>query len=92
MVYYSAMPIYEYKCRSCGHQFEKIVKISESPDCESCNSADLEKLFNAPGIRTAKSKRLSESGERQDKNKVHKELKVAESDFLKKEMNPDHSH
>lgn len=92
MVYYSVMPIYEYKCRSCGHQFEKIVKISESPDCESCNSADLEKIFNAPGIRTAKSQRRSGANERLDKSKVHKDLKVAESDFLKKELSHDHSH
>lgn len=85
------MPIYEYKCRKCGHQFEKIVKISETPDCESCQSSDLEKLFNAPGIRTTKSQRRSGSNERADRSKVHKELKVAESDFLKKELS-DHSH
>lgn len=84
------MPIYEYKCRSCGHQFEKIVKISETPDCESCNSGDLEKLFNAPGIRTTKSQNRSSAQERADRSKVHKDLKVAESDFLKKELSHDH--
>lgn len=84
------MPIYEYKCRSCGHQFEKIVKINETPDCESCDSPDLEKLFNAPGIRTTKSQRRSSSQERSDRSKVHKDLKVAESDFLKKELSHDH--
>ncbi|MBN4075318.1 MAG: hypothetical protein COA71_08200 [SAR86 cluster bacterium] len=84
------MPIYEYKCRSCGHQFEKIVKISETPDCESCQGSDLEKLFNAPGIRTSKSQRRSSGQERADRSKVHKEQKVAESDFLKKELSHDH--
>lgn len=86
------MPIYEYKCRKCGHQFEKIVKISDTPDCESCQSSDLEKLFNAPGIRTTKSQRRSGSNESADRSKVHKELKVAESDFLKKELSHGHSH
>ncbi|MGA1741312.1 MAG: FmdB family zinc ribbon protein [Pseudohongiellaceae bacterium] len=86
------MPIYEYKCRSCGHQFEKIVKINENPDCVACQSSDLEKLFNAPGIRTTKSQRRSETQERADRSKVHKDIKVAESDFLKKELSHDHSH
>lgn len=32
------MPIYEYRCDSCGHQFEVIQKFSDSPleVCESC--------------------------------------------------------
>ena len=25
------MPIYEYKCSNCSHEFEKIQKISEEP-------------------------------------------------------------
>ena len=25
------MPIYEYACRSCGHEFEELQKISEKP-------------------------------------------------------------
>ena len=86
------MPIYEYKCRSCCHQFEKIVKIKETPNCESCHSSDLEKIFNAPGIRTTKSHRHSAGQERVDSSKVHQDQKVAESDFLKKELSHDHSH
>lgn len=33
------MPIYEYKCNSCGHRFEKIQSFSDSPieKCEVCN-------------------------------------------------------
>ena len=33
------MPIYEYRCLKCGHQFEKMQKISDQPvsRCEKCN-------------------------------------------------------
>ncbi len=33
------MPIYEYRCLKCGHQFEKMQKISDRPvsRCEKCN-------------------------------------------------------
>lgn len=32
------MPIYEYRCLKCGHQFEKMQKISDSAvsHCEKC--------------------------------------------------------
>tara|TARA_R110000772_G_scaffold118901_8_gene224772 strand:- start:1529 stop:1783 length:255 start_codon:yes stop_codon:yes gene_type:complete len=84
------MPIYEYKCRKCGHQFEKIVRLSETPNCESCQSADLEKLFSAPGIRTTKSQRRSSAQEHNARNRVRRDQKVAESDFIKKELSEGH--
>ncbi len=47
------MPIYEYQCKSCGHEFESIQKISESPlkDCPECVKPELQKLVSAAGFR-----------------------------------------
>lgn len=47
------MPIYEYACRSCGHQFETIQKASEPvlTDCPACGEAALRKLLSAPVFR-----------------------------------------
>lgn len=41
------MPIYEYRCTSCGDVFEKIQKFSDPPlsSCESCNGT-VEKLIS----------------------------------------------
>jgi putative FmdB family regulatory protein len=43
------MPLYEYRCRQCGHQFELIQKFSDPPPdrCEKCGGA-VEKLLSAP--------------------------------------------
>jgi putative FmdB family regulatory protein len=40
------MPIYEYECPSCGHDFEKIQKFSDPPvkRCPECGSSVRKKL------------------------------------------------
>ena len=47
------MPIYEYACRSCGHEFEELQKISEKPlvKCPSCRIKSLVKKVSAAGFR-----------------------------------------
>jgi len=43
------MPIYEYQCQACGHHFEAIQRISDSPlkDCPSCEAPQVRKLVSA---------------------------------------------
>ena len=47
------MPIYEYACRRCEHEFETLQKISEAPlvDCPSCGEAELRKNVSAARFR-----------------------------------------
>ena len=47
------MPIYEYKCDACGHVFESLQKISESPlvECPVCGKDTLKKLVSSPAFR-----------------------------------------
>ncbi|UCE89286.1 MAG: zinc ribbon domain-containing protein [Pseudomonadota bacterium] len=47
------MPIYEYRCESCGHEMEALQKISDAPltQCPTCDKATLVKLVSAAGFR-----------------------------------------
>ncbi len=40
------MPIYGYDCNACGHEFETLVRSSDTPVCPSCGSADLTKQLS----------------------------------------------
>lgn len=40
------MPLFEYACKKCGHQFETLVMGSAKPACPECNSARLEKMLS----------------------------------------------
>lgn len=46
------MPLYEYRCTSCGKKIERIQKFSDDPLtlCEECGGK-LEKMMSAPAIR-----------------------------------------
>lgn len=46
------MPIYEYQCENCRHQFEEMQSISAEPlvDCPSCSKPKLRRLFGVPGL------------------------------------------
>lgn len=47
------MPIYEYQCKSCGHELEAFQKLSDDPlkECPSCGDLELSKLISAAGFR-----------------------------------------
>jgi putative FmdB family regulatory protein len=47
------MPIYEYECSSCHHQFDLIQKISDEPvkECPTCHKDTAIKLISAAGFQ-----------------------------------------
>ena len=47
------MPIYEYRCQECGHELEKLQRMSDDPltDCPSCGQAQLKRLVSAAAFR-----------------------------------------
>lgn len=48
-----SMPIYEYRCESCGHELEAIQKLSEAAlvKCPVCEKDTLKKRISAAGFR-----------------------------------------
>ena len=47
------MPIYAYKCESCGHAKDVLQKISDQPltDCPACGAATFKKQLTAAGFQ-----------------------------------------
>ena len=43
------MPIYEYRCRGCGHQFEILQRLGQGPEglaCPKCGADQLQKQYS----------------------------------------------
>lgn len=72
------MPIYEYRCRECGHELDALQKLSDEPlkDCPECEQPALKRLVSAPAFR------LKGSGwyETDFKSDNEKKRNLAESD------------
>jgi putative FmdB family regulatory protein len=46
------MPIYEFVCQDCGHEFEKIQSFSDSsaPSCPNCLGLHVRRRLSSPAI------------------------------------------
>jgi len=75
------MPIYEYVCSDCGHEFEKLQKMSDAPltDCPACETKSLKKKISAPGFR------LSGSGWYETDFKSEKQKNLSKGDSVDKD-------
>lgn len=59
------MPLYEYKCLACGHQFELLIlRQSQTFACPACASASLERLLSMFAVSSDSSRQTSEASAR----------------------------
>lgn len=59
------MPIYEYRCSHCEHEFEELVSFSaadRSLACPSCLEPAAERLFSPFAMHVSGGSRVSSSG------------------------------
>ncbi|MBC7897603.1 MAG: zinc ribbon domain-containing protein [Cytophagaceae bacterium] len=75
------MPIYEYACPSCAHQFEFLVLRGQEPsDCPKCGAAPIERRLSLPAIKSdvTHAKAMAAAKRRdaaQGKDRAHEQLK-----------------
>ncbi|MBB1073942.1 zinc ribbon domain-containing protein [Rhodoferax sp. 4810] len=67
------MPIYEYRCEQCGHEFDALQKIADAPliDCPACGVAALKKKLSAPAFRLKGTGWYETDFKQGDKRNVH---------------------
>jgi putative FmdB family regulatory protein len=73
------MPIFDFACQTCGHQFEALVRGAASVACPSCNNADVKRLPSLPSVRTSGTRAKSlKSAKRRDasqaRERMHEQL------------------
>ncbi|MEO6172277.1 MAG: zinc ribbon domain-containing protein [Arenimonas sp.] len=81
------MPIYGFECESCGHQFDRLQKLSDSDptECPACHQETLRRQLTAPQFR------LSGTGwyETDFKKEGDKKRNLTESNETKSDSKPE---
>ena len=47
------MPLFEYACQTCEHQFEWLTRGTATPECPSCHGTSLEKRQSVFAARSS---------------------------------------
>ena len=80
------MPLYEYRCRPCGYNFEHLqLRPSNVAECPACGSRDLEQLISLTSMS-------SESTRQASLQAAHRKAAAARNDRLRQEHHQLHEH
>jgi putative FmdB family regulatory protein len=76
------MPIFEYACKSCGKEFEALVRPNTAPpSCPACQSAELEKLISTPAIKSESTHGLAMKAAKKRDQKSGSEMARAQREY-----------
>ncbi len=80
------MPIFEYVCNACGHQFEflKLPATTAAPSCPACQSPNLERLLSGFALSTTELTKARQNAalKQQRKSKDFKDKEIARAEDI----------
>jgi len=56
------MPLFDFRCKRCGAEFEALVLGGDQPSCPECGTSDLEKLMSTFAVGGKSGGEASASG------------------------------
>ena len=75
------MPLHDFVCRSCGHEFEGLVRPQEAARCPKCDGVDLEKLLSGFAVSSEERTRAAAKASRQAQIRGRKDAIIAEEEY-----------
>jgi putative FmdB family regulatory protein len=75
------MPIFEYHCRGCEHDFELLVLKGTAIECPKCQSADLERLLSIPAVKSESTHALAMKAAKKRDTKQASEMNRAQREY-----------
>ena len=79
------MPLYDFRCRACNHEFEALVRNDMPPgECPRCRGGDLERLLSTFAVTSSGKRQTAADASR------HKAAKQARRDNAATERETEH--
>lgn len=75
------MPIFEYHCQACGHEFEMLVLKGAVPACPACQADTLERMISVPAVKSESTHALALKAAKKRDSKQASELNRAQREY-----------
>ena len=84
------MPIYEYRCTACCHEFEQLVRTGDTPACPQCRATELERLLSLSSVSSESTRDRSMNKARARAKLVQRDKDVAQAEYERKHHEEGH--
>jgi len=84
------MPIYEYRCSGCGHEFEQLIRTGDTAACPACKGQELERLLSHVSVSSEHTRSVSFKKAKQRARLVQRDKDVAQAEYEKKHREEGH--
>jgi putative FmdB family regulatory protein len=78
------MPLYDYHCRSCGSEFERLVRPGETVACPSCGSGEVDRLLSTFALSTDERRAAAARQSRKLQIAKNRDKVIAEEEYRQK--------
>ena len=78
------MPLFDFRCRTCGKLVEILVRAADSPRCPACGGADLEKQTPTFALSTDERRAAAAKQSRQRQIAARKDAIIADHEYREK--------
>ena len=79
------MPLYDFHCRGCGHEFELLVRAGDpEPACPSCRGRDIERLLSTFAVSYAEKTQAAARESRKRQIAGRKDALIADEEYRQK--------
>jgi putative FmdB family regulatory protein len=75
------MPLYEYECQACKHQFEALILPGIEAACPKCRSKRLERMLSRFAVSSEQTRQLNLKSARKRAAGIRKEKQVEQAKY-----------
>jgi putative FmdB family regulatory protein len=79
------MPLYDFRCRACGHEFEALLRPPENNvSCPACRHADVERMLSAFAVSTDERRSAAAKASREAQIRGRRDAIIADEEYRRK--------
>jgi len=78
------MPLFDFVCKNCRHEFEALVRPGHAPECPACHGRDLERQLSTFAVDSADLRAAAAKDSRRRQIAKRKDSFIAEEEYRQK--------